>query len=70
MANPKNEDPNIPSWARGLYKAVHIFLANSQSTKLGEVGTDVPPEVTSSATDAQAQGAALGTDAQTDGVTA
>uniref|UniRef100_M1DK13 Uncharacterized protein n=1 Tax=Solanum tuberosum TaxID=4113 RepID=M1DK13_SOLTU len=51
-------DPNIPSWARGFCRAVHVFLADSQSTNLGEVGTVVPPEVTS------------GTDAQIDGETA
>uniref|UniRef100_M1DYI1 Uncharacterized protein n=1 Tax=Solanum tuberosum TaxID=4113 RepID=M1DYI1_SOLTU len=41
-------DPNIPPWARGFCSAVHVFLANSQSTDLGEAGTAVPPEVTSS----------------------
>ncbi|KAG5571403.1 hypothetical protein H5410_061169 [Solanum commersonii] len=38
-------------------RAVHVFLADSHSTKFGESGTDIPPKVTS------------GTDAQTDGAT-
>uniref|UniRef100_M1BRU2 Uncharacterized protein n=1 Tax=Solanum tuberosum TaxID=4113 RepID=M1BRU2_SOLTU len=40
-------DPNISSWARGFCRAVHVFLAESHSTDLGEFGTVVPPEVTS-----------------------
>uniref|UniRef100_M1DCD8 Integrase core domain containing protein n=1 Tax=Solanum tuberosum TaxID=4113 RepID=M1DCD8_SOLTU len=62
-------DPNIPSWARGFCRAVHVLLVNSHSTDLGESGTVVPPEVTSG-TDAQAKGEASSTDAQTDRVTA
>uniref|UniRef100_M1DPV8 Integrase core domain containing protein n=1 Tax=Solanum tuberosum TaxID=4113 RepID=M1DPV8_SOLTU len=62
-------DHDIPSWARGFCRAVHVFMADSQSTDLGEAGTVVPLEVTSG-TDAQAQGEASGTDAQTDGETA
>jgi len=49
-------DPNIPSWARGFCRAVHVFLEDSQSTYLGEVDTVIPHEVTSS-TDAQEDGA-------------
>uniref|UniRef100_M1DN43 Integrase core domain containing protein n=1 Tax=Solanum tuberosum TaxID=4113 RepID=M1DN43_SOLTU len=41
-------DPNIPSWARGLCRVVHVFLVDSHSTELGESGTAGPPEVTSS----------------------
>uniref|UniRef100_M1DJ74 Integrase core domain containing protein n=1 Tax=Solanum tuberosum TaxID=4113 RepID=M1DJ74_SOLTU len=73
-------DPNIPSWARGFCRAVHVFLADSHSTGLGEFGTAVPPEVTlgtdaeaqgeASGIDAQAQSEASGTDAQTDRATA
>uniref|UniRef100_M1DQA1 Uncharacterized protein n=1 Tax=Solanum tuberosum TaxID=4113 RepID=M1DQA1_SOLTU len=37
-------DPNIPSWARGFCRAVHVFLADSLSTDLGESSTVVPPE--------------------------
>ncbi|KAK4716242.1 hypothetical protein R3W88_014580 [Solanum pinnatisectum] len=62
-------DPNIPSWARGFCRVVHVFLADSHSTELGESGTAGPPKVTSG-TDAQAQGEASGTDAQIDGETA
>uniref|UniRef100_M1DME6 Integrase core domain containing protein n=1 Tax=Solanum tuberosum TaxID=4113 RepID=M1DME6_SOLTU len=51
-------DPNIPSWARGFCRTVHIFLADSHSTELDESGTTVPPEVTSS-TDAQTDGATV-----------
>uniref|UniRef100_M1DBL9 Integrase core domain containing protein n=1 Tax=Solanum tuberosum TaxID=4113 RepID=M1DBL9_SOLTU len=59
-------DPNTPSWVRGVCRAVHVFLADSQSTDLREAGTVVPLEVTSG-TDAPTQGKASGTDAQTDG---
>uniref|UniRef100_M1DK48 Uncharacterized protein n=1 Tax=Solanum tuberosum TaxID=4113 RepID=M1DK48_SOLTU len=62
-------DPDTPSGIRGFCRAVHVFLADSQSPDLGEVGTVVPPKVTSG-NDAQAQGKASGTDAQTDGETA
>ncbi|WMV49812.1 hypothetical protein MTR67_043197 [Solanum verrucosum] len=61
-------DTNIPSWARGFCRAVHVFLEDSHSTELGEFGTVVPPKVTLG-TDAQARGEASGTDAQIDGAT-
>uniref|UniRef100_M1DTM7 Uncharacterized protein n=1 Tax=Solanum tuberosum TaxID=4113 RepID=M1DTM7_SOLTU len=38
-------DPNIPSWAKGFCRAVHVFLADLHSTDLGESGTVVSPEV-------------------------
>uniref|UniRef100_M1D9J4 Integrase core domain containing protein n=1 Tax=Solanum tuberosum TaxID=4113 RepID=M1D9J4_SOLTU len=62
-------DPNIPLWAWGVCRAVHVFLADSHSTELGESGTIVLPEVTPG-TDAQVQNATPGTEAQTDGETA
>uniref|UniRef100_M1DTZ1 Integrase core domain containing protein n=1 Tax=Solanum tuberosum TaxID=4113 RepID=M1DTZ1_SOLTU len=62
-------DPNIPSWARGFFRAVHIFLAETHSTDLSESGPVVPPEATSS-TDAQIQSETSGPDAPADGATA
>uniref|UniRef100_M1DWI7 Uncharacterized protein n=1 Tax=Solanum tuberosum TaxID=4113 RepID=M1DWI7_SOLTU len=47
-------DPNTPSWARVFCRAVHVFLANLQSTDLGKAGTTVPPKMTSD-TDSQDQ---------------
>uniref|UniRef100_M1D9E0 Uncharacterized protein n=1 Tax=Solanum tuberosum TaxID=4113 RepID=M1D9E0_SOLTU len=61
-------DPNIPSWARGFYRAVHIFLANTHSTDRGEFGIVVPPRVTLG-TDAHIQSITSGTKAHTDGAT-
>uniref|UniRef100_M1D8E4 Uncharacterized protein n=1 Tax=Solanum tuberosum TaxID=4113 RepID=M1D8E4_SOLTU len=61
-------DPNTPPWVRGFCRAVHVFLADSQSTDLAEAGTAIPSEVTSG-TDTQAHGKALDTDAQTYGAT-
>uniref|UniRef100_M1DZH2 Uncharacterized protein n=1 Tax=Solanum tuberosum TaxID=4113 RepID=M1DZH2_SOLTU len=55
-------DLNIPSWAKRFCRAMHVFLADSHSTDLGEFGTVVPPEVTSG-TDPQAQGDVSGTNA-------
>uniref|UniRef100_M1DW74 Uncharacterized protein n=1 Tax=Solanum tuberosum TaxID=4113 RepID=M1DW74_SOLTU len=58
-------DPNIPSWARGFYRAMHVFLANSQSKESCEAGfLEVIP-----GTDAQVQTAAPGTEARTEGDT-
>uniref|UniRef100_M1DJ90 Uncharacterized protein n=1 Tax=Solanum tuberosum TaxID=4113 RepID=M1DJ90_SOLTU len=62
-------DPNTPSWARGFCRAVHVFLADSHSTDLGESDTAIPPEIHSD-TDAQAQGEGSGTEAPIDGETA
>jgi len=60
-------DPNLPSWARGFCRAVHVFLEDSHSTKLGEFGNVVPPEVTPG-TDAQDDASC--NNSQTDGATA
>uniref|UniRef100_M1DN11 Uncharacterized protein n=1 Tax=Solanum tuberosum TaxID=4113 RepID=M1DN11_SOLTU len=51
-------DPNTPLRARGFCREVHVFLADSQSTDLGEAGTVVPSGVTPD------------TEARTDGETA
>uniref|UniRef100_M1DBP7 Integrase core domain containing protein n=1 Tax=Solanum tuberosum TaxID=4113 RepID=M1DBP7_SOLTU len=51
-------DPNTPPWARGFCRAVHVFLADSQSIDLGKASIVVPSGVTP------------GTEAQTDGETA
>uniref|UniRef100_M1DE01 Uncharacterized protein n=1 Tax=Solanum tuberosum TaxID=4113 RepID=M1DE01_SOLTU len=62
------QDPNILSWARGFCRVVHIFLADTHSTDLGESGIVVLPKVTSG-TDAHIQSTTSGTEAQTDGET-
>uniref|UniRef100_M1DUU2 Uncharacterized protein n=1 Tax=Solanum tuberosum TaxID=4113 RepID=M1DUU2_SOLTU len=62
-------DLDTPSRARGFCRVVHVFLAVSHSTDLGESGTAVPLEVPSSI-DAQAQGEGSGIEAPTDGETA
>uniref|UniRef100_M1D8K5 Integrase core domain containing protein n=1 Tax=Solanum tuberosum TaxID=4113 RepID=M1D8K5_SOLTU len=61
-------DLNIPSWAWGFCRMVHVFLAESHSTKLGESGITVLLEVTPR-TDAHDQDEASGNNAQTDEVT-
>uniref|UniRef100_M1DGG6 Integrase core domain containing protein n=1 Tax=Solanum tuberosum TaxID=4113 RepID=M1DGG6_SOLTU len=64
---PRN--PNVLSWARGFYAAVHAFWADSQVAIPSGLGTVDAFEIVPG-TDAQISSTTLGTEAPADGATA
>uniref|UniRef100_M1E1B5 Uncharacterized protein n=1 Tax=Solanum tuberosum TaxID=4113 RepID=M1E1B5_SOLTU len=61
-------DPTVPSWTRGIYTAIHSFLAVHYLDNFSKSVVAEPSEV-APGTIIQVQANISGTDAQTDGAT-